>query len=235
MLSRLSANKIMQHVEVILTADGSHSIVNTALNETYHSRHGALQESVHVFINSGLKHLLENNRLEEIKILEVGFGTGLNALLTLEQALHLKSKFHYTSLEGFPLTQDIWKQLNYSEHSAELKVYFNKLHETDWGADQPILSNFILHKKQSLIQEVDLPQNHFDLVYFDAFAPSKQPEMWTSEVLKKVYDAMAPGALFVTYCAKGQLKRDLGSLNLTVETIAGPPGKKEMVRALKRK
>lgn len=225
----------MQHVEVIVTADGSNSILNTELDETYHSRHGALQESVHVFISNGLKYFLENNRVEEIKILEVGFGTGLNALLTLEQALNLKLKFHYTSLEGFPLTENIWKQLNYSKNSSPLAAFFNKLHEIRWNADEFILSNFILHKKQSLIQEVCLPQNHFDLVYFDAFAPSKQPEMWTSEVLKKVYDAMAPGALFVTYCAKGQLKRDLRSLNLTVETIPGPPGKKEMVRALKQK
>lgn len=223
----------MQHVEIILTADGSHSILNTALNETYHSRHGAVQESAHVFINNGLAYFLRNNAVDEIRILEVGFGTGLNALLTIEEAHNLNVKFNYTSLEAFPLAEDIWKQLNYSKKSATPANYFNRLHEARWGIDEFILPNFILNKKHALIQEINLPQNHFDLIYFDAFAPNKQPEMWSCEVLRKVYDAMAPGAVFVTYCAKGQLKRDLRSLNLTVETVPGPPGKKEMVRGIK--
>lgn len=219
-------------IEIITTLDGSHSLLNTALNETYHSKHGALQESIHVFIKEGLDYFLQSKSQKNISILEVGFGTGLNALLTLQRALELPDIINYTSLETFPVPEEIWSKLNYID-SVGLKVKFNQLHEAVWNQEVPITSNFNLRKLQTSLQQIDL-SSEFDLVYFDAFAPNKQPEMWEMDVLTKVVSAMRADGIFVTYCAKGQLKRDLKSLGLEVETLAGPPGKKEMVRAVKK-
>jgi tRNA U34 5-methylaminomethyl-2-thiouridine-forming methyltransferase MnmC len=220
-------------IEIITTSDGSHSLLNTALNETYHSRHGALQESIHVFIKEGLDHFLSVKSQKDISILEVGFGTGLNALLTLQRAYELPANIiHYTSLETFPVPEEIWSKLNYID-SVGLKEKFNQLHEATWNEVVPIIPNFNLRKIQTSLQQIDF-SSEFDLIYFDAFAPNKQPEMWEIEVLQKVVNAMRPESAFVTYCAKGQLKRDLKSLDLEVETLPGPPGKKEMVRGVKK-
>lgn len=223
----------MQHVEIIITGDGSTSLLNTTLNETYHSRHGALRESVHVFIDHGLTYFLNQHNPSEVRILEVGFGTGLNTLLTLQHAFLTTTKIHYTTIEAYPLGEDIWSQLNYTEGSDEHQKNFKRIHESAWDSDQPITSNFTLIKRKTRIQDVEIPLNHFNLVYFDAFAPSKQPELWSLDVLMKVTDTLMSGGVFVTYCAKGQLKRDLRSLGLIVETLMGPPGKKEMTRAIK--
>lgn len=223
----------MQPVEIIVTGDGSNSVLNTSLNETYHSRHGALRESIYVFIDHGLTYFLNQHLSSEVKILEVGFGTGLNTLLTLEHVILSATKIHYTTLEAYPLGVDIWSQLNYAE-SPEHQKNFKMIHESAWDSDQLITSDFTLLKRKTLIQDVDLPLNHFNIVYFDAFAPSKQPEMWNPDVLAKVTNALRKGGVFVTYCAKGQLKRDLRSLGLMVETLVGPPGKKEMTRAIKQ-
>jgi tRNA U34 5-methylaminomethyl-2-thiouridine-forming methyltransferase MnmC len=226
----------MTALQIITTSDGSHSILNTTLNETYHSVHGALQESLHVFIKNGLNFLLEKSSAEtpqEIKILEIGLGTGLNALLTL-QALIARPHVtvHYTSLEAFPLTKDIWGKLNYVNQPHAVN-YFEKIHSANWNEWVSITPNFSILKCQTTLQQFDATQNFFDLVYFDAFAPNKQPEMWELPMLTKVARAMNAAGVFVTYCAKGQLKRDLKSLDLIVETLDGPPGKKEMVRAAK--
>lgn len=219
-------------IEIITTSDGSHSLLNTALNETYHSKHGALQESVHVFIKEGLDFFLQSKSQNSISILEVGFGTGLNALLTLQRALELPNNIYYTSLETFPVPEEIWSKLNYID-SVGLKEKFNQLHAAAWNEQVPVISNFNLRKLQVSLQQIDFSSG-FDLVYFDAFAPNKQPEMWEMDVLKKVVNALCTDGIFVTYCAKGQLKRDLKSLGLDVETLPGPPGKKEMVRAIKK-
>jgi tRNA U34 5-methylaminomethyl-2-thiouridine-forming methyltransferase MnmC len=225
----------MPNIEIIITSDGSHSLRNTRLNETYHSIHGAIQESIHVFVNNGLAFFENRNHPSEIRILEVGFGTGLNALLTLRHALGSKLQFHYTSLEADPLPEETIQQLNYPVilDFPGASSLFNKLHGTSWIQEDAILSNFVLKKQLGKLQDLDLGEEQFDLVYFDAFAPVKQPELWEIGMLKKVERAMKPGAAFVTYCAKGQFKRDLRSLGLAVETLPGPPGKKEMVRALK--
>lgn len=221
-------------IEIITTSDGSHSLLNTALNETYHSKHGALQESIHVFIKEGLDYFLQRKSQKDISVLEVGFGTGLNALLTVQRALDLLDNFiHYTSLETFPVPEEIWSKLNYID-SVGLKEKFNQLHEAAWNEVVPITSNFNLRKLQTSLQQIDFA-SEFDLIYFDAFAPNKQPEMWEIDVLRQVVNAMRADGIFVTYCAKGQLKRDLKSLGLDVETLPGPPGKKEMVRAVKKK
>jgi tRNA U34 5-methylaminomethyl-2-thiouridine-forming methyltransferase MnmC len=216
-------------IQLITTADGSHSLLNTALDETYHSRHGAIQESLHVFINEGFDFVIGQNQLSEINILEIGFGTGLNALLTLQQATAKKIKVNYTSLETYPLQEAVWRTLNYGDAIA-LTSDFEKLHLAAWNEWQVVSEFFRLRKLNVSLQQLDIADK-FDLVYYDAFAPSKQPEMWELLVLQKTISKLKPRGVFVTYCAKGQLKRDLKSLGLTVETLDGPPGKKEMVRA----
>jgi tRNA U34 5-methylaminomethyl-2-thiouridine-forming methyltransferase MnmC len=218
--------------EIIVTKDGSHSLLNTDLNETYHSVHGALNESVHVFIKQGLEHFLASAATPEVKILEIGFGTGLNALLSLRFSGQADVNIEYTSLEAFPLDKNIWSRLNYAD-TLSLQEDFNRLHRAPWGERTNISEKFVLVKQQTTLQQIALPESMYDVIYFDAFAPNKQPEMWTLEMLDKVAQAMKPCAVFVTYCAKGQLKRDLKSIGLIVETLPGPPGKKEMVRARK--
>jgi tRNA U34 5-methylaminomethyl-2-thiouridine-forming methyltransferase MnmC len=222
----------MSSLKIITTKDGSHSLLNEQLNETYHSIHGAIQESNHVFIEHGLGFVQENSNAPTINILEVGFGTGLNALLTLQHALIHNITIRYTSLEAFPVEEDIWSKLNYAE-SSESKNWFQKLHQANWNQWTEISPTFQLRKVHTTLQEVALETSHFDLIYFDAFAPNKQPEMWEVTMLNKVVAAMKPKGVFVTYCAKGQLKRDLQSLQLIVESLQGPPGKREMVRAQK--
>ena len=222
-------------IEIITTSDGSHSLLNTELNETYHSVHGAIQESIHVFIKHGLAFFEQRNPQPEIRILEVGFGTGLNALLTLQHSLIGSTKILYESLEAYPIEQETISQLNYPKalNFSGSEKYFAQLHQSIWDKKEELTSNFSLLKRYIKIQDIELGSEEFDVIYFDAFAPSKQPELWELTVLRKVEQSMKSGAVFVTYCAKGQLKRDLKSLGLLVETLPGPPGKKEMVRAVK--
>jgi len=222
---------IPSEVHIIPTSDGSHTLLNKELDETYHSRHGALQESRYVFIQHGLE-VVGNLQKTPISILEVGFGTGLNTLLTLQCAIVDRLTIYYTTLEAFPIEETIWSQLNYAE-SADSKAQFEKLHRAEWDKNVEIESGFQLQKLHTTLQQVALEKNRFDLIYFDAFAPNKQPEMWHISMLQKIVEAMKSGGVFVTYCAKGQLKRDLQSLNLKVETLQGPPGKREMVRGTK--
>ncbi len=223
----------MSALKVIRTEDGSNSLLNVDLNETYHSIHGAIQESQHVFIESGLNYFIRNSQQKAISILEVGFGTALNSLLTALVADKLKLKIEYETVEAFPLPVEIIAQLDYPEklNSVDARTIFNNLHQSKWNNLQIISSNFNLLKRELKIQEAEFEMEKFDLIYFDAFAPSKQPEMWEQSILKKVTEAMKPQAVFVTYSAKGQLKRDLVSLGLLVEKIPGPQGKREMIRA----
>ncbi|HYG19468.1 MAG TPA: tRNA (5-methylaminomethyl-2-thiouridine)(34)-methyltransferase MnmD [Ohtaekwangia sp.] len=218
-------------VEIITTADGSHSLRHTELQETYHSIHGALQESNHVFIRNGLDFYLQSTA-EKASIFEVGFGTGLNAWLTLRQARLRNLRIQYTAVEAYVLPEQIWSGLNYAE-DEETRKDFEALHRAALNEPVKICNEFKLTKLHQRLEDIDAMAAAYDVVYFDAFAPNKQPEMWTLSVLSKIEGLMRPGALFVTYCAKGQLKRDLKSLGLIVETLEGPPGKKEMVRAQK--
>jgi len=222
----------MSKLQMIITGDGSHSLLNTALDETYHSRHGAVQESIYVFINKGLEHWLNQKGSSSVSILEIGFGTGLNALLTAQYSRDHSIKIEYSTLEAFPVEENIWTQLNYTD-SPESKDLFRKLHEAEWNKPQDISPEFKLTKLHDTLQQVGLNEGSFDIIYYDAFAPNKQPEMWEYAALEKVAKSMRSHAVFVTYCAKGQLKRDLRSLELSVETLEGPPGKKEMIRATK--
>lgn len=222
----------MSSLKIITTHDGSHSLLHEQLNETYHSIHGAIQESNHVFIKHGLDFVKQHSNSSSINLLEIGFGTGLNALLTLQFAHIHNLAIRYITVEAFPVEEAVWSKLNYTE-SSDSKVWFEKLHRANWNKWVTISPEFQLKKLKTTLQEAVLEQSNFDLIYFDAFAPSKQPEMWEVPMLKKVVDAMKSKGVFVTYCAKGQLKRDLHSLQLTVESLPGPPGKREMVRAQK--
>lgn len=219
----------MNTIKIIVTHDGSHSLLNEILDETYHSRHGAVQESSYVFLEKGLHYLVERSNLKTISILEVGFGTGLNALLTLTEAIKNDFNIKYTSLETFPLEQEVWMNLNYPDPFN----FFKGIHLAPWEKMYEIDTHFNLLKLNSSLLTRQLEPVQFDLIYFDAFAPNKQPEMWELPVLEKVVNALKPGGVFVTYCAKGQVKRDLKSVGLIVESLPGPPGKREMVRALK--
>ncbi len=222
-------------LQLITTSDGSHSLLNTELNETYHSVHGAVRESLHVFIQNGLQFLIDKQNPTKIKLLEVGFGTGLNAFLTLHHIFKSTLEIHYVSLEAFPISKEMADQLNYPNDIdfAEAKELFALIHSSTWNQPIRITSNFILEKRETTLQEINLGVKEFDLIYFDAFAPNKQPEMWELPMLNKVAQAMKPDGIFVTYCAKGQLKRDLKFTGLSVEALSGPPGKREMIRAIK--
>ena len=219
----------MNTIKIIITGDGSHTLLNEAMDETYHSRHGAVQESLHVFIGQGLNYLFKKQNHEFISILEVGFGTGLNALLTLSEASKNEWSVAYTSLETYPLSQEVWENLNYPDPHRMLK----ELHKAEWQKWEQISPHFSLLKLERSLQLVELESEQFDLIYFDAFAPNKQPEMWELSLLDKVVKTLKSGGAFITYCAKGQLKRDLKTLGLIVESLPGPPGKREMVRAIK--
>lgn len=224
-----------QHIQLIATKDGSHSLINRQLDETYHSRHGAVQESVHVFIQNGLQHWLEQHPGQDVSIFEVGMGTGLNVLLTMQEALVSDLNFYYTTLEPFPVSSDIIEQLNYLGFVRDtgLSQLFSDIHVCLWEQAIQIHKNFIFKKLPNTLQDVSLPLATFDVIYFDAFAANKQPDMWTYPVLEKATSLLKPEGIWVTYAAKGQLKRDLKALGLEVETLPGPPGKAEMVRAKK--
>jgi tRNA U34 5-methylaminomethyl-2-thiouridine-forming methyltransferase MnmC len=221
-------------LQIIVTSDGSSSLLNTALNETYHSTHGAIQESNHVFIKNGLQYFVEKTKTKSVSIFEVGLGTGLNALLSIKFSDENNLKIHYTAIEAFPIDWPTASQLNYTSQLRDksLTPYFKQIHESDWGKEIILSEHFLLHKIHSDLLSLQINPNQFDIIFFDAFAPSRQPEMWTLPVMERISSAMKVGGMFVTYCAKGQLKRNLKSLGLTVESLSGPPGKREMVRAV---
>lgn len=221
----------MEDNGIFVTQDGSHSIQSAQYGVSYHSKYGAVQESQHVFLSAGLyPKMLE---LPEVRVLETGLGTGLNALLTRLEADKRRLPVHYTALEAYPITAEQARQLNYPEQLALTDpAAFLALHELPWEAPHQLSNYFTFTKQQQPFEAMDFEPT-FDLVYFDAFAPTAQPELWETAVLQRVYNAMAPGAIFVTYCAKGAVKRALKGLGLEVESLKGPPGKREMTRARK--
>ncbi len=220
----------MSDLEIVTTSDGSHTLRDRDLNETYHSVHGAIQESMHVFIQNGLDYFFKRHQPGNISILEIGFGTGLNALLAWQYAMRNGVHIYYTTVEPFPLVEEVWSRLNYGDLQKD-PDHFRTLHRAEWARANPLSGEFTFLKIQTSLQKADL-SDEYDVIFFDAFAPSVQPELWTIESLKKVVTPLNKRGAFVTYSAKGQLKRDLRSLGLTVETMPGPPGKNEMVRAV---
>lgn len=218
--------------KIVITEDGSHTIYVPLLDEHYHSTHGAINESMHIYINAGLKH----QKKKEINLLEIGFGTGLNAFLTLATAIQEEIKVNYFTIEKYPLTEAEYNLLNYPEHIfSEFAEYFGLLHQLSWETEQRVNDEFILKKIQADLKTFDfhgIPG--FDLIYFDAFAPGKQPEMWSQKILEKIAQHTNPGGVFVTYCAKGSVRRMLNSLDFQMERLPGPIGKKEILRGIKQ-
>jgi len=226
---------LCMHRQIIVTADGSHTVSIPEMNLMYHSVYGAIQESQHVFIEAGFLHASERlQRPEALHILEIGFGTGLNALLTLIEAENKQLQVHYTALELYPLSTTEIAVLNYCEQLSQpdLQNTFNKLHTNEWEKDISMTRYFTLHKiSQSLLQFST--NTLYDLVYFDAFAPAAQPELWTKEVFENVYRLLSPKGILVTYCSKGDVRRNMQAAGFIIEKIPGPKGKREMMRAIK--
>jgi tRNA U34 5-methylaminomethyl-2-thiouridine-forming methyltransferase MnmC len=218
--------------KIVVTKDSSPSIFVPELDETYHSIHGALQESKHVFIEAGLAHL---NYLSQINLLEIGFGTGLNALLSAQMATTQKFKINYTGLEKYPVKPQEWAALNYAHplHTAKTNALFEQLHQSLWEEPQALNPHFTLTKKQVDFRTATLPANHFHLIYFDAFAPSAQAYLWTLEMFERMYNCLQEDGILVTYCVKGSVRRNMKAAGFEVEKIPGPPGKREMARAQK--
>ncbi|MBE0662795.1 MAG: tRNA (5-methylaminomethyl-2-thiouridine)(34)-methyltransferase MnmD [Bacteroidales bacterium] len=218
--------------QLILTEDGSHTIYMEELNEHYHSVYGALQESRHVFINAGLKAC----NSQQVNILEIGFGTGLNALLTFFEAEARNQQIHYTACEPFPVTEMMWKQLNYATLFTEenASTIFDSMHATEFGREVQMNGNFTFQKIAQKIENANLLENHFHLIYFDAFAPAVQPELWTYQIFKKLFDATDNDGVLVTYSAMGEVRRSMTKAGFKVERLPGPPGKREMLRAMKK-
>ena len=218
-------------MKLVITKDGSQTIYIRSLDETYHSINGAVSESMHVYINSGFNYLY-NQGLNNIRLLEIGFGTGLNAFLTLMESIKNKINVEYTTLEPYPLDQTIIDKLNYGKdigHEEEDK--FTLLHEATWERRTEITENFTLLKLKSKLEAFDPGSVKYNLVYFDAFAPGKQPRIWSLENITKLSSAMEEEGVFVTYSAMGKLKRDLRLVGFEVESLPGSIGKREMVRA----
>ena len=216
--------------KIITTADGSKTIQIEDWNEQYHSIHGAIQEAYHVFIKHGLSLFHD----QQLSILEIGFGTGLNALITLVESEKLGLDIAYKGIEAYPVLPDELEQLDYSGalEVKDFEQHFFNMHQTSWEQSHSILAHFELIKQQidfREISDVDL----FDLIYFDAFGARVQPELWTEEVFAIMYKALKKDGVLVTYSAKGSVRRAMQAVGFVVERLPGPPGKREMLRALK--
>lgn len=218
--------------EIFLTQDGSHSLRSRRFGVSYHSKYGAIQESRHVFLEGGLYPTLL--RKKSVRILELGFGTGLNAFLTLLDSRDKQFTAYYHSVEAHPIDPETVSELNYGQLVAEgqYAADFHQLHQADWDAATAIDERFTLYKSKGDFTQTPLG-NNYDVIFFDAFAPNAQPELWEKETLARAYDALGEGGVLVTYCAKGYVKRNLKALGFTVQALPGPPGKREMTRAVK--
>ena len=215
--------------EIIVTADGSHTVQLKDRNITYHSHHGAVQESKHVFIEAGFLHR-EKQLPGTLRLFEMGFGTGLNALLTLTEAKKLNKPIVYSAIENYPLTASETGSLNYNEAIPGSKEVFERLHQAEWDKKIAITPFFTLNKINADLLAYTF-EEPVDLIYYDAFAPTAQPELWTLEVFQKLYALLAPGGVLVTYCSKGDVRRAMMAAGFLVEKLPGPKGKREMVRA----
>lgn len=215
---------------IIQTRDGSTTIHIEGWDECYHSRFGAIQEAQHVFIKNGLS-LFEN---KSISILEIGFGTGLNAFITFLESQKLNQTIDYVGVEAYPVSADEVVSMNYiSELNAENESeIFKKMHQCNWEEQIILRADFLFTKRQQFFADID-DVEMFDLIYFDAFGFDVQPELWSTAIFQKMYDALKPNSVLVTYAARGVVKRSMIEVGFTVEKLEGPPGKREMFRAKK--
>ena len=214
--------------KLVITNDGSHTIFNSKLNECYHSKHGAIVEAEHVFIRNGLFASIKS----KLDILEVGFGTGLNALLTYQQAERKLITVNYHTIELFPIAKEKYTKLNFSELIGVKKEKLLNLHTCSWGENHKLNSHFSIYKNQIALEKYN-SNIKFDIIYFDAFSPEKQPELWNKNIFKKMHDLLNLNGILVTYCAKGSVKRTMRSVGFEIEVLDGPPGKRQMTRVKK--
>ncbi len=228
---------------LFVTEDGSHSVYSEQFNVSYHSKHGAIQETQHVFIDAGLKPLLNNSPVE-ITILEIGFGTGLNAFMTFLETERISQKINYFGLEAYPLSIEKVRQLNYAQllNAGLHQDVFEKMHISDWitsNGQNPDPSKMIPLSKHFNFQKILIDfvnvdfDNIADLIYFDAFAPEAQPQLWDDTMMNKMYKSLRKKGVMTTYCAKGIVKRAMKSAEFFIEGLPGPPGKREITRAVK--
>ncbi|RTL11902.1 MAG: SAM-dependent methyltransferase [Flavobacteriaceae bacterium] len=217
--------------EIIITDDGSTTIRIPDWDENYHSTHGAIQEAKHVFIKNGLDLY---QKQDSISILEIGFGTGLNAFITFLETVN-KEKVNYVGVEAYPVSTEEIAQMNYvSELQAtQYQAIFDKMHSCDWEGQQNITNNFILTKRKQFFQDID-DKEQYDLIYFDAFGFPLQPELWSEVIFKKMFDALLPNGVLVTYACRSSIKNAMLSVGFSIEKLPGAPGKREMLRAIKR-
>jgi tRNA U34 5-methylaminomethyl-2-thiouridine-forming methyltransferase MnmC len=218
--------------QVIITGDGSHSIEIPEWQVTYHSKYGAIQESLHVFIEAGLKVLPKQK--PAIPVFEMGFGTGLNALLTLIEAEKNKQSVYYETIEKFPLEERFISSLNYCTQlkKPELQTVFEKLHYCKWNEPITINPGFVFRKIKMDLTVYSFHQS-FDLIYYDAFDPKFQPELWTTSIFEKLFQKLEPGGILITYCARGDVRRAMMATGFNVYKLPGPMGKREIIRAIK--
>lgn len=218
---------------IITTSDGSKTIQIEGWNEQYHSIHGALQEAKHVYINAGLKTFLERQpKQNALTLLEIGFGTGLNALLTALESLNISQEICYHGIEAYPVEAEELQALGYDTLIGSDPSIFQNIHNCSWHENHKILPHFSIVKRQAFFSDID-EANAFDVIYFDAFGPRVQPDLWIESIFKKMYEALRPNGLLVTYCAKGSVRRCMQAVGFKVERLPGPPGKREMLRAIK--
>lgn len=224
--------------EIIITSDGSSTIHLPDWNEQYHSKHGAIQEAYHVFIRKGFEFYLNEvqaNDEKKLAILEIGFGTGLNAFITFLEGLKIKTQIDYVGVEAYPVAEEEIKLLNYVDEldAQDKEAVFNKIHNVSWEEKHTISNQFLLTKRKQFFQDI-ADVNTFNLIYFDAFGARNQPELWTEEIFSKMFTALKPNGVLVTYSAKGSVRRALQTVGFEVERLDGPPGKREMLRAIKK-
>lgn len=220
-------------MDFVTTGDGSKTIFNEQMGENYHSKHGALQESKHVFLKTGLQFYLERENATEAAVLEIGFGTGLNFILTADFCISENIKLDYCGIEAFPLEREVIENIGYNAYVSE-GLWANYIQNYEQGLKQKVhlndgISLAIAHTKVLEFSSSKL----FDVIYFDAFAAIHQPEMWSDETLTHVSKFLKPGGVFVTYAITGNLKRSMKALGFTIEKAPGAPGKREMLRAVK--
>ncbi|MFT5892677.1 MAG: tRNA U34 5-methylaminomethyl-2-thiouridine-forming methyltransferase MnmC [Dokdonia sp.] len=223
--------------EIIITGDGSKTIHIPEWDEQYHSKHGAIQEANHVFLHMGLAHYLSKASYQKetpIAILEMGFGTGLNALLTFFEAQKTQTSITYTGVEAYPISPEEIKAMDYVSllTAKDAQDVYDKLHTTNWESEEEIAALFQLTKRQQRFEDI-VDQDAFDLVYFDAFGARVQPELWGEIIFEKMYTALRENGVLVTYAAKGSVRRAMQAVGFEVERLPGPPGKREMLRATK--
>lgn len=220
--------------QIIVTEDGSNSIYFPQWDEQYHSKHGAIQESNHVFLDKGFHHFLQQYpKKRELSILEVGLGTGLNALMTVIHAKRYPTKINYVGVEGYPLSIEEASQLNYVKRldaTKEESKAFETMHTSEWGIPVELNKRFTLTKRKQLFEKID-DNRKYNLIYFDAFGARVQPELWTKEIFVKMHKALKKNGVLTTYAAKGSVRRIMEDLGFKVERLPGPPGKREMLRA----